>query len=537
MPDGQPPVDGHRRAEQLALVWREAIVDSSLNSMNRRTLLPRLTAMSHDLLTAVDSDDPDTVVPFAVGAALVGAHFTEVAALQCTLSALGRYFGGDAAGPDPGRVADVLGAVAAGFAQALRDRTRAEQERITASAFAAKVAAEQARWDSDARLAAVFTEAVIGIAVCDVGGPILEVNRSLCQMLGYDRHELTDRTFWEFTHPDDLPGAWDGVREMVSGATGHLRFEKPYFRKDGTQIWTDLVLSLIREQDGSPRYVVAMIENVTSRHQLQIRLQHQAQHDPLTGLPNRALFFDRLDRALADGPGRVGVCYLDLDGFKTVNDTLGHDQGDVLLQTVARRLSGEMDRSGHLVARMGGDEFVVLVQDAGTADQLRDVASRALDIVRRPVRLHRTEVVISASVGVVRSGNGGPGAAALMKAADSTMYWAKQDGRDRVALFDAQRHRDDVGRSALAARMPEALARGEFVVEYQPLVRLSDGRVTGVEALVRWQLPSGERLSPDRFIGLAEETGMIVPRGLAVLTEACRRAAEWRDAIHGCDCS
>ncbi|MGH3360015.1 MAG: putative bifunctional diguanylate cyclase/phosphodiesterase, partial [Nocardioidaceae bacterium] len=392
---------------------------------------------------------------------------------------------------------------------------------------AAREAAEQARWNSEARFEAVFAESVTGIAVCLVDGVILEVNRALCEMLGYDQSEITDRTFWEFTHPDDSPGIWDRVREMLSGASDQLRVEKPHFRKDGTTVWTDLVLSLIREPDGGPRYVVAMIEDITTRRQLQSRLRHQAQHDPLTGLPNRTLFFDRLDAALT-APGQVGVCYLDLDGFKAINDTLGHDQGDVLLQTVARRLVNSLDRSGHLVARMGGDEFVVLVEDAEGVEQLRQVAVTALQTVRRPVWLGRTEIAVSASIGVVRHGDGGPGAAAMMKAADITMYRAKHDGRDRIALFDSTRHQAELGRSALVARMPEAIANGEFVVEYQPLVDLIDGRVRGVEALVRWELPGGRRLEPEHFIGLAEQTGLIVPLGASVLRQACAQAAAWR---------
>ena len=277
-----------------------------------------------------------------------------------------------------------------------------------------------------------------------------------------------------------------------------MRMEKAYYRADGAEIWTDLVVSLIRDPDGQPRYVVAMMENITERHRLQTRLQHQALHDPLTGLPNRTLFFERLDAALAAGPGaRVGVCYLDLDGFKAVNDTLGHDRGDALLHAVARRL--RPTRPGrHLVARMGGDEFVVLVEHGAAPTQLRAVAAvragrgpaaaRSLGQPRdRRVREHRRGA---------SERRPATAAAELMKAADTTLYWAKADGRNRWALFDADRHRSDVDRFELSARMPDALTGGEFVLEYQPLVRLADRRTIGVEALVRWKLPPVERLGP-----------------------------------------
>ena len=260
-------------------------------------------------------------------------------------------------------------------------------------------------------------------------------------------------------------------------AIDNVRFEKAYYRKDGAEIWTHLVLSLVRDPQGRPRFVVAMVENITERHHLQTRLAHQAMHDPLTGLPNRTLFFDRLDAALEAG-GRdrgVGVCYLDLDDFKAVNDTLGHDTGDVLLRAVAQRLGAELGREGHLVARMGGDEFVVLVERSTGVEHLERIAQTALNTVRWPVVVDGHPIVVSASVGIVRHNDDDTaGAAALMQAADTTMYWAKADGRDRYALFDAERHHVDVSRFALSARMPQALAHGEFVVEYQPLVRLQD---------------------------------------------------------------
>ena len=512
-------------ADQLACAWRRAVGRTSLSALGQRGLRVFLLGLARDVLDAVTAEELDPAVPIDMGARLLDAHFADIDALQRSVVVLGDVLSPAVAGRPGGstRLAEVLGGLAAGYAQALRDRTRHEQEQISAAAFSARVAAE-------ARFEAVFDVAVIGIAVSEVGGEILEVNRALCDMLGYQPEELIGRAFWEFIHPDDALGIWDEVKDMLGGATNHLRMEKPYYRKDGSAILTNLVLSLVRAPDGRPRYVVSMMENITERHHLQTRLQHQAQHDPLTGLANRTLFFDRLTAALAaSGPGSgVGVCYLDLDGFKAVNDALGHDTGDALLRTVAQRLSTELGRDGHLVARMGGDEFVVLVEHStGTAD-LERVAQSALDTVRHPIHLGTRKIVISASVGVVQHEHGGT--AELMKAADNTMYWAKADGRNRYALFDAERHRADVDRFALSARMPEALGRGEFVVEYQPLVRLGDLQMIGVEALVRWVLPSGDRLDPGQFIPLAEQSGLIVPLGRAVLTEACQQAAKWRAA-------
>ncbi|GAA1845730.1 cyclic Di-GMP phosphodiesterase RmdA [Pseudonocardia ailaonensis] len=508
-------------ARTVAVAWRQAVAHTSLVWMTPRAMLAFLTGLAQDLLDVLCDPDPDHEVARAVGRRLVEAHFTEVEAIERSLAVLGDVL---PEGRSPAALGSVLGALAAGYAQALQSRTLDEQQEITVAAFTA-------RKEAEARFESVFEVAAIGMAVARVDGVILEVNRALGEMLGYRPDELEGRRFWEFVHPSDPDDHWDLVRDTVAGTgSDHLRMEKTYPHRDGSDILTDLVLSLIRDEEGRPRYVVAMVQDITERRRLQRSLEHQALHDPLTGLPNRRMFFDRLEAALAARtPGREpGVCYLDLDGFKAVNDTLGHDTGDQLISTVAARLSHVL--TGHLVARMGGDEFVVLVERAASPERLEDVARAALAAVRRPVRLGEQEVSVTASVGVVRFDQASSGAAELMKAADTTMYWAKADGQDRVALFDAERHRRDVGRFAIMARMPEAFARGEFVVEYQPLVRLSDHRMIGVEALVRWQLPDGGRLGPAEFIPIAEQSGLIVPLGRSILERSCRQAAVWARA-------
>jgi diguanylate cyclase (GGDEF)-like protein/PAS domain S-box-containing protein len=522
------PPTGLPAPAQLARAWAQAVAGTSFVSMSRTELRGFLEVLANEVLAAFVADPVDSAVLRQVGATLVDIHCTEVDSLERTLAVLGEGLAPAVTGPSAtARLAAVTGAVAAGYAAALQERTRVEQERISASAFAARAAAEQARWASEARFRTVFEEAVIGIGIGDLDGTVLEVNRAMCDMFGATAGELIGQKFWDHVHPEDEPGAWDQVKDLVAGAVGYLRMEKAYYSADGTEFWTDLVVSLIRDHDGTPRYVVAMMENITDRHRLQTRLQHQALHDPLTGLPNRTLFFERLDAALGAST-HPGVCYLDLDGFKVVNDTLGHDKGDALLQTVGRRLVAALG-GRHLVARMGGDEFVVLVERPVDDDQLRVVADAALAAVRRPVRLDDNEIAVSASIGVVRA-DGGHDAGELMKAADTTLYWAKADGGDRYAVFDQERHRRDVDRFALSARMPDALDRGQFGLQYQPLVRLADRRMIGVEALVRWTLPDGRRIDPATFVPLAEDTGFIVRLGRWVLEQALAQAARWAAA-------
>ncbi|OLT09513.1 hypothetical protein BJF78_30645 [Pseudonocardia sp. CNS-139] len=311
------------------------------------------------LLAAVRAEPPDLESARKVGRWMVAAHFTDPDSLDTSATVLGELL----ADAGAARVASVLGALSAGYARGLQDLTRAEQERVSWAAFVARTAAEEARWSSEARFGAIFADAAMGIAIVTGDGEIVEVNRALCDMFGVPAEELTSTNVSSYI-PEHDEEMWSQLRRMRDGSLEHLRLERPYRRTDGATIWADIVMSLVRAPDGRPRHIVGMIADVTSRHRLETSLRHQALHDPLTGLPNRTLFFERLGAALAvpAAERHVGVCYLDLDGFKAVNDTLGHEIGDRLLAAVAGRLAAELTGAGHLVARTGGDEFVVLVE-------------------------------------------------------------------------------------------------------------------------------------------------------------------------------
>jgi diguanylate cyclase (GGDEF)-like protein len=255
----------------------------------------------------------------------------------------------------------------------------------------------------------------------------------------------------------------------------------------------------------------------------------EARHDPVTGLPNRELFTERLVAAFADrGPAtRLGVCLLGLDRFGRVNDSLGHDAGEELLRAVARRLEEHFRPFGHLVARMGGGEFAVLAVGLPAEHDSDAMADAAFTALGRAFPVGPHQLQVPASAGVVERLVGETDATEVLRSAQATLRWAKADGGGRWLRFDADRHASDVARWALSAALPAALERGEFTVEYQPMVRLADRAVRGVEALVRWRHPVRGLLGPDHFVELAEETGLIIPLGRWVLEQACRQARRW----------
>jgi diguanylate cyclase (GGDEF)-like protein len=259
----------------------------------------------------------------------------------------------------------------------------------------------------------------------------------------------------------------------------------------------------------------------------QAELRHQARHDPLTGVANRTLFLDRLAAALAQAKAgrRIGLCYLDLDGFTLVNDAFGHDVGDELLIAVAGRLQERINDG--LVARIGGDEFILLIEPSGGLDAMVALASDVLTVIERPFRIGRHRIGLTASVGVVERPAAGAGVADLVKDADSALYRAKAEGPGRWTVYDPAVQATDSARMALTTSMRSALEAGEFAVVYQPIVALPGGELRGVEALLRWDHPTLGTLAPESFIETAESSGVINPLGRWVMETACAQAAEW----------
>ncbi|MCP3756192.1 EAL domain-containing protein [Streptomyces sp. TBY4] len=394
------------------------------------------------------------------------------------------------------------------------------------------------RADHQADYRAAFNAAHLPMAVVDRTGHIAGANHALAALLGSEPHLLAGQSAADLVDLASEARTWHAYQEVLRGRQARLRCTRRLKHPDGHSLWTEITLGPVPGTDAGD--VLLSVADISDRRDLQARLRHLEMHDPVTRLPNRALFFERLSAALEassygqSGTGRIGLCYLDLDGFKAVNDTLGHRVGDRLLTAVAQRLTQCADQSGygrtggHLVARLGGDEFALLVEESTGTEQLADLARSVLAAVQEPFDLAGQRLAVSASIGVVERAAAGTSATGLMQAADTTLYWAKADGKARWTLFDPERNAHRMTRQALSSTLRPAVERGEFTVEYQPLVDLESGAVRGVEALVRWNHPQFGTLTPNRFIGIAEEDGSIVQLGRWVLRTACRQARRWQ---------
>jgi len=378
------------------------------------------------------------------------------------------------------------------------------------------------------RFRTAFEHSPIGMALIGLDGRVAQSNRALAQMLGRADDQLAGAPTLSLIHPDDHEAVIEAMRHVISGDSPHVRIEQRFLHIDGRPLWIALTVSLVRDRAGAPLYLMGQAEDVTERRASGARLAHQAVHDPLTGLPNRARLVEALHDALSNQAtaGRVAVLFVDLDHFKVVNDSLGHAAGDRLLVAVADRLRAAI-RPNDVLARFAGDEFVILcggVPDEATAFELADRVAAA---VSKPVPLVEGEVFVSASVGIALSTGDLETPDTLLRNADAAMHGAKDQGRARAGLYDATAHDQAVRQLRTGNDLHRALERGELRMHYQPIMSLETGRVSGFEALLRWQHPERGLVRPDEFVSLAEETGLVVPIGVWALEVACRQAAAW----------
>jgi diguanylate cyclase (GGDEF)-like protein/PAS domain S-box-containing protein len=490
----------------------------------------------------------------------------------------------------------------------------------------------------------------------DEAGRLIQVNRWLCDLLGYRRDELVKLTVKQISHPDDLH-VTDGVRARLrAGEIPSFQAEKRYLRKDGEVVWVHLTISLLRDTQGRALHDIAIIQDISARKRAEAalnlseqrfrnmvelssdwyweldaslrfvsfggretgerstklligrrpwempgvnegdgwaelrarmdrrepfrefeyahsnrhgvrrylsvsggpmfdvdgrfagyrsvsrdiserkraeeRVQYLATHDSLTGLPNRAMFSELLNHVIQHSKrkqARCAVLFIDLDRFKFINDSLGHEAGDQLLRTVGERLKTRL-RSSDVVARLGGDEFVMLARDLSGSEQAARIARKVLSAVIQPVELFGQDCRVTASIGVALYPDDGTDETTLMAHADVAMYHAKEEGKNNFQFYDGRLETQSRERLAMEGKLRHAIERGELSLHYQAKLDLAEHRITGVEALLRWNNAELGAVSPAKFIPLAEETGLILPIGRWVLHSACTQAVAWQRA-------
>jgi diguanylate cyclase (GGDEF)-like protein/PAS domain S-box-containing protein len=394
---------------------------------------------------------------------------------------------------------------------------------------------EAALREAEGRYRSIFENAIEGIFQTTPEGKYTAANPMLARIYGYDSPaELMDAItdIQQQLYLD--PSRRKEFARLMKKNGAVARFESPVRRKDGAMIWISENARAVRDEHGALVGYEGTVVDITERKQIEQQLKHQAFHDALTGLPNRILFMDRLEHALARlrrktaGKFSLAILFLDLDRFKVINDSLGHESGDRLLVEAARRVESCL-RPGDTAARLGGDEFTILLEDVDDVQAVIAVAERTAQTLQQPLDLHGHDVYITTSIGIAFSSGPGDSAEALLRDADVAMYRAKSNGRAQYEVFDPEMNARALERLHLESDLRLALEREEMCLNFQPKLDLESREIVAFEALLRWQHPTHGMVSPGDFIPLAEETGLILPIGNWVMRQACLQGKAWHN--------
>ncbi|UZE97720.1 bifunctional diguanylate cyclase/phosphodiesterase [Alkalimarinus alittae] len=381
------------------------------------------------------------------------------------------------------------------------------------------------------KLSLALEQSPSSVLICDRSWKIEYINTKFSQLTGFELNDVISQ------HPRDINGdvstqhaqLWDNIQLQVE-RVGVWQGEIHNTRKGGERFWEQSIITPIKDNEGRPNHYLILGEDISIRKRYEQQLLRQANYDILTGLPNRMLALDRLKLALAQArrdDHKVGLMFLDLDNFKHINDTMGHDNGDSLLIEASRRISSCL-RGTSTVARLGGDEFLVILPSLDDDAAAEQVAERILQTFTPPFILTNQEVFISTSIGIAIYPTDSDTSSTLLQHADAAMYQAKDKGKSSFQRFSPEMNQDSHERLQIETRLRRALELEELELYYQPIVQASTGKIIGAEALIRWNNPTLGIISPDKFIPLAEETGLIVPIGDWVLNTACKDIKHWQ---------
>ncbi|HJS23622.1 MAG TPA: EAL domain-containing protein, partial [Pyrinomonadaceae bacterium] len=375
-----------------------------------------------------------------------------------------------------------------------------------------------------------FDNAAIGMAVVSVDGSWLQVNEALCKLLGYSEQELRATSFQHLTHADDLRPVQSYIQRVLEGYIQSHQQEKRYIHEHGHTVWVQWHVSLLKDSESGAKRLFFQVQDISDRKKAEEKLTQ----DTLTGLPNRARFYDllklRVARKQSNKDRRCAVLLLDVDRFKLVNDSLGNASADQLLIQIAQRVKTCM-RQGDVLARVGGDEFAVLLDDVSGEEEASSVATRIQQALAISFNLLGQEVYTTMSIGIALASEYREHAADILRDAETAMHTAKARGKARYEIFGRDMHGELMSRLKMETDLRRACERDELFVDYQPIVSLENRTLIGFEALVRWQHPEFGLVPPKDFIPVAEETGQILTIGQRVLESACRQAREWQETF------
>jgi diguanylate cyclase (GGDEF)-like protein/PAS domain S-box-containing protein len=416
----------------------------------------------------------------------------------------------------------------------------ARQTRLDAAEREAQLAAAHMRelQASEQRFHSAFSHASIGMALVGFDSRVLQANDALCDLLGMggEGELVASRLLTDFVDARDAAGLLDRIKGLQQGPPTPFASELRFRHRSGAEVWTAVHGSLFTEIASDSPCLILQVQDITARRQAEASLHHIAYHDSLTGLPNRHCFQQVLSKALErarGGQGRpFGLMFLDFDRFKLINDSLGHAVGDEFLVAVARRIQHQL-RPGDTVARLGGDEFAILAEDLEGERYAVTLAERLLEALRHPFHVAGTDITSSVSIGITFSTAGYATTSDMLRDADTAMYKAKSAGKGRYALFDRALHVEVSNRLRLEGDLRRALGKGQITLDYQPVFDLATGRMAGFEALARWQHPELGSIAPERFIPVAEESGLMPALTDFVLYTACRQLGLWQRRAPG----
>ncbi|MCW5873083.1 MAG: EAL domain-containing protein [Anaerolineales bacterium] len=439
-----------------------------------------------------------------------------------------------AASPDAKAWAEFLGTIEQTYRHADQDRYLLERSLAISSKEIHELYDQEQRHIKEAlrvsegRYRSLFEHAIDSIFIIDVETRrILDVNHVAADRLGYTRDELLAMEIDAIYPREETERTQDIVQQLL--VTGHLTFERTHVRRDGSTMLVE-VSSIILEQDGRQVYQ-SIARDITQRKITELELQRLAKYDSLTGVANRTLFMDRISHAIElaqRNHSSLAVLFLDLDGFKAVNDAFGHEQGDALLQIIARRIQDSV-RKSDTVARLGGDEFGILLEGIRDLDETVGIVQKLIDTVSQPFNFHNAEAFITTSVGISIFPAHGNDPETLIQNADWAMYASKSEGKNSFRFYATAMKTKALERLELGNQLRYALERNEIVAYYQPQVDCVDQRIVGMEALARWHHPQLGTLLPEKFVGLAEEMGLIVQLSDWMLRTACTQVKSWLD--------